>query len=64
MRGTAKEIIAANGQYNGVEVNAADLSILAKFGVIKVVDKVVSASGKGKPSNIYEIPEPGIVRSE
>ena len=55
-KGTAREFIAAGVTINGKEVNQPGLSLMAQYGVAKIVGEVPRPEGKrGHPEKIYQI---------
>lgn len=55
-RGTAREFIAAGVTINGKEINQPGLSLMAQYGVAKIVGEVPRPDGKkGHPEKIYAI---------
>lgn len=53
-RGTAREFIAAGVQVNGKEINQPGLSLMAQYGVAKIVGEVPRPEGKrGHPEKVY-----------
>ena len=55
-RGTAREFIAAGVTINGKEINQPGLSLMAQYGVAKIVGEVPRPEGKkGHPEKIYLI---------
>ena len=55
-KGTAREFIAAGVTINGKEINQPGLSIMAQYGVAKIVGEVPRPEGKkGHPEKIYLI---------
>lgn len=61
-KGTAREFIAANVQINGKEINQPALSLMAQYGVAKIVGEVPRPERKrGHPEKIYLIQgKPGL----
>ena len=55
-KGTAREFIAAGVTINGKEINQPGLSLMAQYGVVKIVGEVPRPEGKrGHPEKIYQI---------
>lgn len=55
-KGTAREFIAAGVTINGKEINQPGLSLMAQYGVAKIVGEVPRPEGKkGHPEKIYLI---------
>ena len=55
-KGTAREFIAAGVSINGKEITQPGLSLLAHYGVSKIVGEVPRPDGKkGHPEKIYAI---------
>ena len=55
-KGTAREFIAAGVTINGKEINQPGLSLMAQYGVAKIVGEVPRPEGKkGHPEKIYSI---------
>ena len=55
-KGTAREFIAAVVTINGKEINQPGLSLMAQYGVAKIVGEVPRPEGKkGHPEKIYLI---------
>ena len=55
-KGTAREFIAAGVTINGKEINQPGLSLMAQYGVAKIVGEVPRPEGKkGHPEKIYAI---------
>ena len=55
-KGTAREFIAAGVTINGTEINQPGLSLMAQYGVAKIVGEVPRPEGKkGHPEKIYLI---------
>ena len=55
-KGTAREFIAANVQINGKEINQPGLSLMAQYGVAKIVGEVPRPEKKkGHIEKIYLI---------
>ena len=55
-KGTAREFIAARVTINGKEINQPGLSLMAQYGVAKIVGEVPRPEGKkGHPEKIYQI---------
>ena len=55
-KGTAREFIAAGVTINGKEINQPGLSLMAQYGVAKIVGEVPRPEGKkGHPEKIYVI---------
>ena len=55
-KGTAREFIAAGVTINGKEINQPGLSLMAQYGVAKIVGEVPRPDGKrGHPEKIYSI---------
>lgn len=55
-KGTAREFIAAQVQINGKEINQPGLSLMAQYGVAKIVGEVPRPEGKrGHAEKIYQI---------
>jgi hypothetical protein len=57
IRGTGSELASQGIKIGGVQVDAVGYSVLAKYGIIKVVGKAEKQQGKkGRVGSIYEIP--------
>lgn len=55
-RGTAREFLASGVTINGKEINQPALSLMAQYGVAKIVGEVPRPEGrKGHPEKIYAI---------
>lgn len=55
-KGTAREFIAAGVTINSKEINQPGLSLMAQYGVAKIVGEVPRPEGKkGHPEKIYLI---------
>ena len=55
-KGTAREFIAAGVTINGKEINQPGLSLMAQYGVAKILGEVPRPEGKkGHPEKIYLI---------
>ena len=55
-KGTAREFIAAGVTINGKEINQPGLSLMAQYGVAKIMGEVPRPDGKrGQPEKIYLI---------
>ena len=55
-KGTVREFIAAGVTINGKEINQPGLSLMAQYGVAKIVGEVPRPEGKkGHPEKIYQI---------
>ena len=55
-KGTAREFISASVTINGKEINQPALSLMAQYGVAKIVGEVPRPEGKkGHPEKIYSI---------
>ena len=55
-KGTAREFIAAGVTINGKEINQPGLSLMAQYGVAKIVGEVPRPEKKkGHPEKIYAI---------
>lgn len=55
-KGTAREFLAAGVTINGKEINQPALSLMAQYGVAKIVGEVPRPEGKkGHPEKIYQI---------
>ena len=55
-KGTSREFIAAGVTINGKEINQPGLSLMAQYGVAKIVGEVPRPEGKrGHPEKIYVI---------
>ena len=55
-KGTAREFIAAGVTVNGKEINQPGLSLMAQYGVAKIVGEVPRPEGKrGHNEKIYAI---------
>ena len=55
-KGTAREFIAAGVTINGKEINQPGLSLMAQYGVAKIVGEVPRPEGKrGHNEKIYSI---------
>ena len=55
-KGTAREFIAAGVTINGKTINQPGLSLMAQYGVAKVVGEALRPGGKrGHPEKIYLI---------
>ena len=55
-KGTAREFIAAGVTINGKEINQPGLSLMAQYGVAKIVGEVPRPEGKrGHPDKIYQV---------
>lgn len=55
-KGTAREFIAAGVTINGKGINQPGLSLMAQYGVAKIVGEVPRPEGKkGHPEKIYLI---------
>ena len=55
-KGTAREFIAAGVTINGKDINQPGLSMMAQYGVVKIVGEVPRPEGKrGHPEKIYQI---------
>ena len=55
-KGTAREFIAAGVTINGKEINQPGLSLMAQYGVAKIVGEVPRPEGKrGHNEKIYQI---------
>lgn len=55
-KGTAREFLAAGVTINGKEINQPGLSLMAQYGVAKIVGEVPRPEGKrGHPEKIYLI---------
>lgn len=55
-KGTAREFIAACVIINGKEINQPGLSLMAQYGVAKIVGEVPRPEGKrGHPEKIYQV---------
>lgn len=53
-KGTAREFITAGVQVNGKEINQPGLSLMAQYGVAKIVGEVPRPEGKrGHPEKVY-----------
>lgn len=57
IQGTAAELVSKGISINGKELDAVAISIMAKYGIIKVIGKEEKVQGKrGKVGNIFAIP--------
>ena len=55
-KGTAREFIHAGVTINGKDINQPGLSLMAQYGVAKIIGEVQRPEGKrGHPEKIYEI---------
>ena len=55
-KGTAREFIAAGVTINGKEINQPGLSLMAQYGVAKIVGEVPRPEGKrGHAEKIYQV---------
>lgn len=55
-KGTAREFIAAGVTINGKEINQPGLSLMAQYGVAKIVGEVPRPEGKrGHNEKIYQV---------
>ena len=55
-KGAAREFIAAGVTINGKEINQPGLSLMAQYGVARIVGEVPRPEGKkGHPEKIYQI---------
>ena len=55
-KGTAREFIAAGVTINGKEIHQPGLSLMAQYGVAKIIGEVPRPEGKkGHPEKIYLI---------
>ena len=55
-KGTAREFINAGVTINGKDINQPGLSLMAQYGVAKIIGEVQRPEGKrGHPEKIYEI---------
>lgn len=53
-KGTARQFITAGVQVNGKEINQPGLSLMAQYGVAKIVGEVPRPEGKrGHPEKVY-----------
>ena len=55
-KGTARDFIAAGVTINGKDINQPGLSLMAQYGVAKIVGEVPRPEGKkGHPEKIYQV---------
>ena len=55
-KGTAREFIAAGVTINGKEINQPGLSLMAQYGVAKIIGEVPRPEGKrGHNEKIYQV---------
>lgn len=55
-KGTARQFIDAGVQINGKDINQPGLSLMAQYGVAKIIGEVPRPMGKrGHPEKIYQI---------
>lgn len=55
-KGTAREFIASGVTVNGKDISQPGLSLMAQYGVVKIVGEVPRPEGrKGHPEKIYAI---------
>ena len=55
-KGTAREFISLGVTLNGKTINQPGLSLMAQYGVVKIVGEVPRPEGKrGHPEKIYQV---------